>query len=54
MDLSEYIADYIRMLEESGEALPPKEELAKEISQSLYDTPAYGVSATPEEVMYYL
>lgn len=53
MDLAEYVSDYVTMLRESGEVIPPRKKLAKEIADSLEATD-YGLEATPEQIEYYL
>lgn len=53
MDLSEYVSDYVQMYKDNGERLPTKQKLAKEISESL-DATDYEITATPEQVLYYL
>ena len=51
MDIAEFVSDYVQVLRDCGERLPPRRKLAKEISEALLD---YGVEATPEDVEYYL
>lgn len=53
MDLAQYVSDYVTMLHEAGEPVPKRAQLAKEIAQSLEDTD-YGITATPEQIAYYL
>jgi hypothetical protein len=51
MDLAEFVSDYIQMLKDADEKIPPRRQLSKEISDALLDR---GVIYTPTEVEYYL
>lgn len=61
MDIAEFVSDYVRMLRDNGERIPPRKQLAQEIAEALHDyadaTPddaTLEVYATPEQIAYYL
>ena len=51
IDVAEFVSDYVRMLHDNGEPLPPRNELAQEIVHMLHD---YGTATTVDQVEYYL
>ena len=51
MNLDEFVSDYVAMLKDNGEPMPPRKKLAREIATAAKD---YGIEATPEQIEYYL
>jgi hypothetical protein len=51
VDVAQFVSDYVQMLKDCGERIPPKIKLAKEIADALLD---HDVTATPAEIAWYL
>lgn len=51
MDIAQFCSDYIAMLRDSGEKMPTRVKLAREIVTALEDR---GVEANIEQVLYYI
>jgi hypothetical protein len=51
VDVAEFVSDYVTMIRECGEQVPPRKKLAEEIVEALADR---GHEATVEQVEYYL
>ena len=61
IDIAEFVSDYVQMLRDCGEPIPPRKQLAEEIAEALHDrTDAFPdeatleLYATPEQIDYYL